>query len=99
MKCKKKKMEELPKLLFLNGVHCVLVEGGAGVHGILNDFGIGDALMVFIAPKWVGGKDAHIPMGVKGVQKMSEAKTLTRQGLILFKWRSAYGRSGEGSSP
>lgn len=78
------KIEELPKVLFLNGVHCVLVEGGAGVHGLLNDAQIGDRIFAYIAPKWIGGSHAPSPIGGKGLTKMDDAKTLLRQELRYF---------------
>lgn len=78
------KLSELPKVLFLNGLHCVLVEGGSGVHGLLNDAQLGDRILAYIAPKWVGGDQAPSPMGGKGLQKMDDAQTLIRQELHYF---------------
>lgn len=77
-------LKELPKVLFLNGIHCVLVEGGAGVHGLLNDAKLGDRILAYIAPKWVGGAKASSPIAGTGLQKMDEALTLIRQELRYF---------------
>lgn len=82
LSCKSPK--ELGQILFLNGVHCALVEGGTGLHGFLNDGDLGDSMMAFISPKWVGGKAAPSPIGGEGLSKMSDAKILIRQELAYL---------------
>ena len=82
LKCKNPKY--LGTLLFGEGLHCVLVEGGAGLHGMINDAELGDRIVTFLAPKWFGGAQAFTPMTGEGIQKMSEAKVLIRQELAYF---------------
>jgi riboflavin biosynthesis pyrimidine reductase len=63
----------LGRELFALGIHHVLVEGGAGLHGWMMDGGCADALQVFVAPKVCGGKGSLSPVGGEGVSKMNEA--------------------------
>jgi len=75
---------QLGAVLFRRGLHCVLVEGGAGLHGVLNDANLTDAIMAFIAPIWIGGKTAPSAIGGKGVEEMSQAKRLIRQEISYY---------------
>lgn len=63
----------LAKSLFAAGVHMVLVEGGAGLHGMMIDEDLADAIRVYIAPKLCGGNDSRSPVGGVGVPSMTRA--------------------------
>ena len=54
-------------------VERMLVEGGAGLLGTLFDLREVDEVMVFIAPKVAGGRDAPSPVGGRGVAKIAAA--------------------------
>lgn len=72
-------LKDIPTLLFEEGIHHVLLEGGAQLLGFAKDVGIIDAVICYIAPKLIGGLHALSPMGGKGVDEMSEAIQLTHQ--------------------
>lgn len=55
------------------GVGTLLVEGGAQVHWSFLSQGLADYLMVYIAPKLVGGAGAPGPVGGSGLFRMDEA--------------------------
>jgi diaminohydroxyphosphoribosylaminopyrimidine deaminase/5-amino-6-(5-phosphoribosylamino)uracil reductase len=65
-------MEELVR----RGVHSVLAEGGAEIHASLLAAGLVDKVILFIAPKLVGGRAAPGPIGGAGVARMEEAVPL-----------------------
>lgn len=62
--------------LATQGINDLLIEGGATVIGALFDQGLADRLMVFVAPKLVGGRAAPGPIAGHGVATMPEAWTL-----------------------
>jgi diaminohydroxyphosphoribosylaminopyrimidine deaminase/5-amino-6-(5-phosphoribosylamino)uracil reductase len=55
------------------GVASLLVEGGGRVHWSFLAQGLADYLMVYIAPKVIGGATAPGPVAGKGIQLMEEA--------------------------
>ena len=55
----------------------MLVEGGEGVLGGFFDAREIDEVVVFIAPKLIGGKGSITPMGGKGRSKIADALFLT----------------------
>jgi diaminohydroxyphosphoribosylaminopyrimidine deaminase/5-amino-6-(5-phosphoribosylamino)uracil reductase len=57
-------------------IDSILVEGGSYVHGSFLDQSVVDKAYVFIANKFIGGKNALTPVGGKGVEKMSDAYLL-----------------------
>ena len=75
---------QLGAVLFGQGVHCVLAEGGSGLHGVLNDANLTDSIMAFIAPIWIGGKEAPSAIGGLGSEKMLQAKRLIRQEISYY---------------
>ena len=51
----------------------VLLEGGGELAGAALARGLVDKLMVFVAPKVIGGRDAPTPAGGQGVAAVAEA--------------------------
>lgn len=60
------------------GIDSLLVEGGSGIHGTFFDEGAVDEVVVYLAPKVVGGADAPGPVAGAGTAKMAEATALGR---------------------
>jgi diaminohydroxyphosphoribosylaminopyrimidine deaminase/5-amino-6-(5-phosphoribosylamino)uracil reductase len=58
------------------GVNLVLVEGGSEVLGSFFDAGLIDQVLVFVAPKLIGGRAAKSPLGGEGLSKMLDAAIL-----------------------
>jgi diaminohydroxyphosphoribosylaminopyrimidine deaminase/5-amino-6-(5-phosphoribosylamino)uracil reductase len=54
----------------------VLVEGGSEVLGSAIDEGIGDSLVLFVAGKILGGRDALPAFGGRGAARLGEAVTI-----------------------
>jgi diaminohydroxyphosphoribosylaminopyrimidine deaminase / 5-amino-6-(5-phosphoribosylamino)uracil reductase len=67
----------LLSLLAARGFNHLLVEGGAGLLGALNDAGLIDEVRAFIAPKLVGGAAAPGPLGGAGAALMRAARPLS----------------------
>ncbi len=63
----------LVHLMGKKGITSILVEGGAEVHGACLTAGIVDKVMIYIAPKIAGGREAPGPVGGHGVQVMADA--------------------------
>ncbi|NVB81038.1 MAG: bifunctional diaminohydroxyphosphoribosylaminopyrimidine deaminase/5-amino-6-(5-phosphoribosylamino)uracil reductase RibD [Kofleriaceae bacterium] len=61
------------------GILSVLVEGGGEVHASLLASGLADEVVLYIAPKLVGGP-APSWVGGKGIRKLAEAYGLTFEG-------------------
>lgn len=57
-------------------IDSVLIEGGAGIHGAALDAGIVNKAVVYIAPKFIGGKDSKTPVGGVGIPDMADARKL-----------------------
>ena len=55
------------------GIHSILCEGGAEVAASLLTCGLVDRLLVFIAPKVIGGRSAPGPVGGEGLARMQDA--------------------------
>ncbi|MFZ5823194.1 MAG: bifunctional diaminohydroxyphosphoribosylaminopyrimidine deaminase/5-amino-6-(5-phosphoribosylamino)uracil reductase RibD [Bacillota bacterium] len=66
-------LEPLLAELGRRGVTSLLVEGGARVHWSFLSQGLADHLMVYVAPKVVGGAAAPGPVAGQGIQKMADA--------------------------
>ena len=60
------------------GIDSLLVEGGSGIHSAFFDEGAVDEVVVYLAPKVVGGADAPGPVAGAGAAKMAEATALGR---------------------
>jgi diaminohydroxyphosphoribosylaminopyrimidine deaminase / 5-amino-6-(5-phosphoribosylamino)uracil reductase len=59
-----------------SGIHSILVEGGGEVHASLFEGGLADEVLVVVAPKIAGGRDAVTPVEGEGLSKMAEALNL-----------------------
>jgi diaminohydroxyphosphoribosylaminopyrimidine deaminase/5-amino-6-(5-phosphoribosylamino)uracil reductase len=59
-------------------IQSVLVEGGAAVSGSFIDARLANKITFFVAPKIIGGTDAPIAVGGKGIGRMAEALDLER---------------------
>jgi diaminohydroxyphosphoribosylaminopyrimidine deaminase/5-amino-6-(5-phosphoribosylamino)uracil reductase len=59
-----------------SGIHSILVEGGGEVHASLFESGLADEVLVVVAPKIAGGRDAVTPVEGEGLSKMAEALRL-----------------------
>jgi len=77
-------LERLMKMLGEREVTSVLVEGGGTLLGSLFDHGLVDRVVAFIAPAIIGGKEAKIAVGGKGVDKVADAIKLERVRLEKF---------------
>lgn len=64
-----KLMEELYRL----EIDSILLEGGGGLNASALNYGIVDKVMLFIAPKIIGGRNAVTPVEGTGVQLMKDA--------------------------
>ena len=59
-----------------SGIHSILVEGGGEVHASLLEGGLADEVLVVVAPKIAGGRDAVTPVEGEGISRMAEALKL-----------------------
>ncbi len=66
------------------GVTSILVEGGSQIHGSFLDAGRVDKMVVFIAPKVIGGRLSVPAIGGSGVSYMSEAVELEHVNVETF---------------
>ena len=55
-----------------------MVEGGGILLGSLFDEGLVDKIIAFIAPIIIGGEEAKMAVGGKGVEKLVDANRLER---------------------
>ena len=55
------------------GILSILVEGGGEVHASLLAAGLADEVLVVVAPKVAGGRDAVTPVEGEGLAKMADA--------------------------
>ena len=76
----KKDLKELSKLLVFLGIVLLiweiislLIEGGGEINASALKEGIVDKVMMFIAPKLIGGRTAPGPVGGTGIEHLSEA--------------------------
>ena len=69
-------LSSLMQALGQRGITSVLIEGGAEVNASALEAGIVDKVMLFIAPKLIGGTNAPSPIGGEGIQRLTEAYEL-----------------------
>lgn len=77
-------MNLLPVLEALGrrSIQSVLVEGGAAIAGSFIDARLANKITFFVAPKIIGGADAPIAVGGKGIARMAEALELDRISVV-----------------
>jgi diaminohydroxyphosphoribosylaminopyrimidine deaminase/5-amino-6-(5-phosphoribosylamino)uracil reductase len=71
-------LTSLLKALGERQITSVLVEGGGTLLGSLFDNGLVDKVVAFIAPVIIGGREAKMAVGGRGVEKLAEALKLER---------------------
>ena len=69
-------LKKLMRILAAIGITRVMIEGGSELNAKAIGAGIVDNLMLFIAPKLIGGVDAKPVIGGLGILKMSQARKL-----------------------
>ncbi len=78
--CGKKEVDlvKLMKILSAIGITSVMIEGGSELNAKAIEAKIVDRLILFIAPKIIGGKDAKPVIGGLGITKMMDAINLSK---------------------
>lgn len=66
-------LNELMLELGKRGIDSVVAEGGGELHSSLLEAGLADKLMIYIAPKIIGGVNAKPVVGGKGVELVKDA--------------------------
>lgn len=66
------------------GVRSILCEGGGGLAGALHKSDLIDDVIVYIAPKIIGGTSAPSPIAGAGITTMSQAETATLRSIEHF---------------
>lgn len=66
----------LLRLLGGRGVQSLLLEGGSGLNGVFLRRGLIDRMLVFVAPKLVGGADGYGIFAGTGVTRLADALSL-----------------------
>lgn len=77
-------LEFVFKALKQHGIHSVLVEGGATLHGAILDHGLSQRIYASISPVLIGGIDAKSPMGGRGFKTLKESLKLTFNHIETF---------------
>ncbi len=70
-------LRSLMRRLGRMGIMSVVIEGGGEVIASALDAGVVDKIMVFIAPKILGGRGAPTPVGGEGIKRIADALSLT----------------------
>ncbi|MFK9090469.1 bifunctional diaminohydroxyphosphoribosylaminopyrimidine deaminase/5-amino-6-(5-phosphoribosylamino)uracil reductase RibD [Bacillus salipaludis] len=69
-------IREVLTVLGKRGITSLFVEGGAEVHGSFLKESAFQQIITYIAPKLIGGKNAHVSFGGQGIEHISEAVSL-----------------------
>lgn len=77
-------LDRVLALLHREGIRRLLVEGGADVLGPLVREGLADRVLVFVAPKLLGGGDGLSPLAGAGRTRMAEAIVLSNPRVRRF---------------
>lgn len=77
-------LEALMTTLGELGIDSVLIEGGSKVNYSAIDVGVVDKVIVFIAPKLIGGDEAKTPVGGEGKKFMRDAVILKNMQIHLI---------------
>jgi diaminohydroxyphosphoribosylaminopyrimidine deaminase/5-amino-6-(5-phosphoribosylamino)uracil reductase len=86
-------LREVLRLLVRRGVLEVLIEGGGTVLASAFDARVVDEVLVFVAPKIIGGRQAITPVEGEGVCRVTDALHLTpfhvewMNGVVIIKAR------------
>lgn len=62
----------------------LIIEGGASILGSSFEADIVDEARIYVAPKIIGGTDALSPVGGKGIDLMSQARTFSQSAITTF---------------
>lgn len=104
IKCGDGPQVELPLAMQVLGereIGSVLLEGGGKLNGAMLEAGLIDKMVLFYAPKIIGGAEAPANFAFSGFERMSEAITLQRMkvelmgGDICLTGYPDYGNGGE----
>jgi len=71
-------LREMSRMLYEEGVTSVLVEGGRQIHTSLLRENLIDRVVVYVAPKFVGGRTGTMPLEDLGIAAMENALELER---------------------
>lgn len=71
-------LKEILQTLAASGIQSLMVEGGPRIHTAFLESNLVNELMVYIAPKIIGGKDAPTFFMGQGVESMDQAGLLER---------------------
>ncbi|WP_026562099.1 bifunctional diaminohydroxyphosphoribosylaminopyrimidine deaminase/5-amino-6-(5-phosphoribosylamino)uracil reductase RibD [Bacillus sp. J37] len=69
-------LHDTVRILGENGVSSILIEGGGEVNASFLDKQLVDKIVLYIAPKMIGGKSAPGFIGGLGIEKMADAITI-----------------------
>jgi diaminohydroxyphosphoribosylaminopyrimidine deaminase/5-amino-6-(5-phosphoribosylamino)uracil reductase len=78
-------LRKLLKGLAKKGIMHVLVEGGGELIADMVDKDLADRVLIFMAPKVIGGVDAITAVEGRGISKMAQAKSFNIKALTRFK--------------
>lgn len=78
-------LQELMEKLGEMKIDSILLEGGAELNFSAINQKIVNKVLVFIAPKLLGGKAAKSPISGKGIEKLSECVNLSQPKITTFK--------------
>ncbi|MBI5227384.1 bifunctional diaminohydroxyphosphoribosylaminopyrimidine deaminase/5-amino-6-(5-phosphoribosylamino)uracil reductase RibD [Candidatus Micrarchaeota archaeon] len=70
-------LKKAMKILSAVGIRSVMIEGGSELNASAIKAKIVDRIILFVAPKIIGGKDAKPVIGGLGIAKMSQSISLT----------------------
>lgn len=74
----------LMQMIGADGIDSILLEGGSFVNFSALDGGIVDEVIVFVAPKIIGGQHALTPVGGRGKEKIQDGFMLELQSIKQF---------------
>ncbi len=77
--CGKRSEVDLKKLVWTlgaMGIKKIMIEGGSELNAKALEAGIVDRMLIFIAPKLIGGRDAKAVIGGSGIERMAQALAL-----------------------
>jgi diaminohydroxyphosphoribosylaminopyrimidine deaminase/5-amino-6-(5-phosphoribosylamino)uracil reductase len=77
-------LDKLLRNLAKAGIANILVEGGGELAASLIEKNLVDRLLIFIAPKVIGGRDAITSVEGSGVMKVNDARRFCVRGVKRF---------------